>query len=134
MPFSQDNPIILVNIPSSKEGRHCGSCLGSSCLGSVPLGKGRKVSRNVCGGIGPTKKGIILTNSQQKTLCLFLNLMQYFPVVTVIKHTGVLSNGGELGGRVLLMMATTCKKREEKTKQLAGGDNGGQQTREFQLA
>jgi hypothetical protein len=98
------------------------------------LGKGRKVSRNVCGGIGPTKKGIISTNSQQKTLCLFSNLMQYLPVVAVVERTGVLSNRGELGGGVLLMMATTCKKREEKTKQLAGGNNGEQQTREFQLA
>ena len=60
--------------------------------------------------------------------------MQYLPVVAVVEHTGVLSNRGELGGGVLLMMATTCKKREEKTKQLAGGDNGGRQTREFQLA
>jgi hypothetical protein len=80
------------------------------------------------------KKGIISTDSQQKTLCLFSNLMQYLPVVAVVEHTGVLSNGGKLGGGVLLMMATTCKKREEKTKQLAGGDNGGRQTREFQLA
>jgi hypothetical protein len=80
------------------------------------------------------KKGIILTNSQQKTLCLFSNLMQYLPVVAVVKHTGVLSNRGELEGRVLLMMATTCRKREKKTKQLAGGDNGGRQTREFRLA
>ena len=98
------------------------------------MSKGRKGSRNVCGGIRPTKKGIISTNSQQKTLCLFLNLMQYLPVVAVVKRTGVLSNGGELGGGVLLIMATICKKREEKTKQLAGDDNGGRQTREFQLA
>ena len=125
MPFSRDNPIILVNIPSLKEERHCSLRLGSLHSGGVPLGKGRKVSRNICGGIGPTKKGIISTDSQQKTLCLFSNLMQYLPVVVVVECIRVLSNGGELGGGVLLMMATTCKKREEKTKQLAGGDNGG---------
>ena len=75
------------------------------------MDKGRKVSRNVCGGIGLTKKGIISIDSQQKTLCLFSNLMQYLPVVAVVEHTGVLSNEGELEGRVLLIMATTCKKR-----------------------